>query len=45
MRVEYELTETGRELIVPLRELEIWATSHMADILAARKHFDEAAGQ
>ena len=44
-RVEYELTETGRELIVPLRDLEIWATSHMADILAARKHFDEVAGQ
>ena len=39
-RVEYELTETGRELIVPLRELEIWATSHMADILAARERFD-----
>lgn len=44
-RVEYELTETGHELIVPLRNLEIWATSHMADILAVREHFDEAAGQ
>ena len=36
-RVEYELTETGRELIVPLRELEIWATSHMADILGVER--------
>ena len=44
-RVEYELTETGRELIVPLRELEIWATSHMADLQPAPKHIDEAAGQ
>ncbi|HRL48932.1 MAG TPA: helix-turn-helix domain-containing protein [Propioniciclava sp.] len=39
-RVEYELTATGRELVAPLRALEDWATSHMADILAARERFD-----
>ena len=39
-RVEYELTDTGRELVAPLQALEDWATSHMADILDARASFD-----
>lgn len=39
-RVEYALTVTGRELVAPLRALETWATSHMADVLAAREQYD-----
>ena len=39
-RVEYELTETGRDLVAPLHALETWATSHMTTILEARASFD-----
>ena len=35
-RVEYELTELGHSLRVPLRALEEWATTHIEQILAAR---------
>lgn len=42
-RVEYELTATGRELVEPLSALEAWASSHMAEVLAAREQFDSAA--
>ncbi len=42
-RVEYELTDTGRELVAPLQALEDWATSHMAEVLETRERFDAAA--
>ncbi|MCA1984651.1 MAG: winged helix-turn-helix transcriptional regulator [Nocardioides sp.] len=35
-RVEYELTDLGHSLRVPLRALEEWATTHIEQILAAR---------
>ena len=41
-RVEYELTASGRELVAPLRALEVWATSHMSDVLTARERYDAA---
>jgi DNA-binding HxlR family transcriptional regulator len=41
-RVEYELTQTGRELIEPLRTLETWATSLMTRVLQSREEFDGA---
>ena len=42
-RVEYELTEMGRSLLKPLRELCLWAKAHVGDRDAARQRYDEAA--
>ncbi|BBG02704.1 MULTISPECIES: winged helix-turn-helix transcriptional regulator [Pseudonocardia] len=39
-RVDYELTELGRTLLVPLNALSTWATSHRSEILAAREKHD-----
>ena len=48
-RVDYELTQLGRNLMVPLRSLYDWAVKHRPAMLAARKKFAEkerlAAGQ
>lgn len=35
-RVEYELTELGRSLLVPLRAVREWAQDHVPEVLAAR---------
>ncbi|WP_150118748.1 winged helix-turn-helix transcriptional regulator [Collimonas fungivorans] len=40
-RVDYELTELGRLLIVPLQSLYDWATQHRPAMLAAREAFAE----
>jgi DNA-binding HxlR family transcriptional regulator len=40
-RVDYELTELGRNLMVPLRSLYDWAVKHRAAMLAARTKFAE----
>jgi DNA-binding HxlR family transcriptional regulator len=40
-RVDYELTELGRKLLVPLRSLYDWAVKHRAAMLAARRKFAE----
>ena len=39
-RVDYELTELGRTLLVPLGALYDWANTHREDIQAAREKFD-----
>lgn len=39
-RVEYALTDLGVSLCEPLKSLEIWATTHMAQVLAARERAD-----
>jgi DNA-binding HxlR family transcriptional regulator len=48
-RVDYELTELGKRLMVPLRSLYDWAVKHRPAMLAARKRFADkerlAAGQ
>lgn len=36
-RVEYELTELGHTLHVPLRALGRWAEEHIAEVLVARE--------
>lgn len=36
-RVEYELTELGRSLQVPLRGLEEWAVAHMDEVWARQQ--------
>src|SRR6202521_3485266 len=38
-RVDYELTDLGRSLIVPLRSLRSWAVEHGPAMLAAREEF------
>jgi DNA-binding HxlR family transcriptional regulator len=38
-RVDYELTELGRKLIVPLKALSKWARENRSAMLAAREAF------
>jgi DNA-binding HxlR family transcriptional regulator len=44
-RVDYELTELGQTLLVPLGALSAWANAHRGDILAARAQHDRQALQ
>ena len=39
-RVDYELTELGRELLVPVNALGEWARGNIARVDAARARFD-----
>jgi DNA-binding HxlR family transcriptional regulator len=41
-RVEYELTELGRSLLVPVSSLGTWARHNRAAMQAARRRFDDA---
>lgn len=41
-RVDYELTDLGRELLVPLRALGEWARANRERITRARQDFDAA---
>lgn len=41
VRVEYELTELGGDLVKPLYELVCWADNHQQEIKQARKAYDE----
>jgi DNA-binding HxlR family transcriptional regulator len=43
-RVEYELTELGRDLLVPVQELADWAVANRERINAARRRFDAEDG-
>jgi DNA-binding HxlR family transcriptional regulator len=40
-RVEYELTDLGRDLLVPLRALGEWAVANHARVAAARAAYDQ----
>ena len=40
-RVDYELTELGNRLMVPLQSLYDWAVKHRPAMMAARKKFAE----
>src|SRR5258705_8898272 len=42
-KVEYHLTDLGRELAIPVRALGEWATHNRARVLAARERFDGTA--
>jgi DNA-binding HxlR family transcriptional regulator len=42
-RVDYELTQLGRTLLVPLSALDEWAAAHRDDIRAARERHDRTA--
>jgi hypothetical protein len=39
-RVDYQLTDLGRSLFVPVRALGAWAKEHGAEIERAQVHFD-----
>jgi DNA-binding HxlR family transcriptional regulator len=43
-RVEYSLTPLGRSVIVPLRELCLWAKAHVPERDRARRKFDSQTG-
>ena len=43
-RVDYELTDLGRELLVPVTALGDWARGNIARIDAARARFDKNCG-
>lgn len=43
-RVDYELTDLGRDLLVPVKALGDWAIANRARLDAARRKFDEAHG-
>ena len=43
-RVDYELTDLGRDLLVPVSELGQWAIRNRERVEAARKQFDVNAG-
>lgn len=42
-RVEYELTDLGRELLVPIRRLAEWARLNIDRINASRERYDAMA--
>lgn len=44
-RVEYELTDLGRDLLVPVRGLGAWAIANEQRVKAARNRFDAAHGR
>ena len=44
-RVEYQLTDLGRSLLVQIIELGDWASSHSNQILESRKRFDSREGK
>ncbi|MBQ4848359.1 helix-turn-helix domain-containing protein [Pseudoalteromonas sp. MMG005] len=41
VRVEYALTEMGRDIVKPLYELVLWADKHQPKIEQARKIYDK----
>jgi DNA-binding HxlR family transcriptional regulator len=43
-QVEYALTDLGRSLADPIRELGSWAAAHIGEIEGNRSLFDEARG-
>ena len=44
-RVEYELTDLGRSLWVPVEALGAWARVHLKEIHASREKFDRKAAR
>lgn len=44
VRVEYELTDTGRSLVPIILSLTEWAQSHMSSIMQHRKDFEGKEG-
>lgn len=45
VKVEYDLTEMGRDLVKPLYQLVSWAESHHAEIKHSRRAYDKKVNQ
>ncbi|WP_444921776.1 winged helix-turn-helix transcriptional regulator [Microbulbifer sp. CnH-101-G] len=45
VKVEYDLTEMGRDLVKPLYQLVSWAESHHTEIKRSRRTYDEKVNQ
>lgn len=45
LRVEYELTELGRSLLLPMQGLVDWVTANWQQVKAARTEFDAKPGK
>lgn len=43
-RVEYSLTELGRELVDPIATIRDWAVAHMDRVITAREMYDASHG-
>lgn len=43
-RVEYSLTELGRELVDPIATIRDWAVAHMERVISAREMYDASSG-
>ncbi len=43
-RVEYSLTELGRELVDPIATIRDWAVAHMERVITAREMYDASNG-
>jgi DNA-binding HxlR family transcriptional regulator len=41
VRVEYALTDLGRDLVKPLYELVCWADDHLEEIKQSRQTYDK----
>ena len=44
-RVDYKLTELGKDVLVPVTGLAMWAFSRRGDVEAARASFDQQSGE
>ncbi len=44
-RVDYELTDLGRDLLTPVTALDEWSDRNRASIQRARRRFDDAQGR
>jgi DNA-binding HxlR family transcriptional regulator len=44
-RVDYELTDLGRSLLIPVEALGSWAREQQPQIQAAQQRFDDRAGE
>ncbi|GGF52915.1 transcriptional regulator [Marmoricola endophyticus] len=42
VRVEYDLTEAGRTLLVPLQALQEWSVEHLGEVTASQEEYDRA---
>ncbi len=42
VRVDYDLTPLGRDLMPVVRAVKIWAETHFDDVHAARERYDAA---
>ena len=45
LRVDYAVTDLGRDVTALLNAVRVWSEEHINDVLAAREDYDERAAQ